>query len=112
MPEICSPIANKRLAKAQRIEEFAGIDFYCVFSSIENENFYSHQMKVEVQNVDSDLISSLNKLWQIEGNRTDDDTDGVIGQFSRDIFRDLGRCVTKLHFRHRRHSRQLFHFLS
>ncbi|MEM6812755.1 MAG: hypothetical protein AAF549_09855 [Pseudomonadota bacterium] len=134
------------MAKAQRIEEFVGlefadfcndfslsigvlvgIDFYFQFfsgkrilskervvacesalgwilcgsfgSSRVNENFYSHQMKVEVQNVDSDLISSLNKFWQIEGNGTDDDTDGVIGQFSRDIFHDGERYVTKLPFR-------------
>ena len=41
-----------------------------------NENLHSHQIKVEVQNVDSDLISILNKSWQIEGSRIDDDTDG------------------------------------
>ena len=54
-------------------------------SSRVNESFYSHQMKVEIQNVDSDLISSLNKFWQIEGNETDDNTDYVISQFSRDM---------------------------
>ena len=27
VPEICSPIANQRLAKAQRIEEFVGLEF-------------------------------------------------------------------------------------
>ena len=146
VPEICSPIANQRLAKAQRIEEFVGlefadfcndfslsigvlvgIDFYFQFfsgkrilskervvacesalgwilcgsfgSSRVNENFYSHQMKVEVQNVDSDLISSLNKFWQIEGNGNNDDTDGVISQFYRDTLHDGKRYVTKLLFR-------------
>ena len=27
VPEICSPIANQRLAKAQKIEEFVGLEF-------------------------------------------------------------------------------------
>ena len=51
-------------------------------------------MKVEIQNVDSDLISSLNKFWQSEGNGTDDDTDGVISQFSKDSLHDGKRYVT------------------
>ena len=63
------------------------------------ESFSSHQMKVEVQTVDSDLVAKLNKFWQIEEASADDDRDGVVGQFSRDIFHDGERYVTKLPFR-------------
>ena len=63
------------------------------------ESFSSHQMKVEVQTVDSDLVAKLNKFWQIEQAGADDDRDGVVGQFSRDIFHDGERYVTKLPFR-------------
>ena len=59
-----------------------------------NESFSSHQMKVEVQTVDSDLVSKLNKFWQIGVTGNDEDHDGVIGQFSRDIFHDGKRYVT------------------
>ena len=51
-------------------------------------------MKVEVQTVDSDLVSKLNKFWQIGVTGNDEDHDGVIGQFSRDIFHDGKRYVT------------------
>ena len=64
-----------------------------------SESFSSHQMKVEVQTVDSDLVAKLNKFWQIEEASADDDRDGVVGQFSRDIFHDGERYVTKLPFR-------------
>lgn len=59
---------------------------------------YSHQMRIEVQTVDSKLDAKLHRFWQIEETENTEDI-SVIDQFTKHIYHDGTRYVTKLPFK-------------